>query len=135
MLTQEQAQGLNIQQHELEDAELQQAKAQKEVDRYYEAIQKAVATVDSCVEQVVTAAQKNGYEVLIIADHGNCDMMWDEEHKPVTSHTTNPVPCIITKEGIELREGGNLGDITPTMLELLGVEQPADMTGKSLIKK
>ena len=60
-------------------------------------------------------------------------MMWDEEHKPVTSHTTNPVPCIITKEGIELKDG-KLADIAPTMIQLLGLEIPEEMTGVSLIK-
>ena len=60
--------------------------------------------------------------------------MWDENHKPVTSHTTNPVPCIITKEGIELKDG-KLADIAPTMLELLGLNIPPEMTGESLIIK
>ena len=72
--------------------------------------------------------------LLIIADHGNCDMMWDSEHKPVTSHTTNPVPCIITKKGIELNDG-KLADIAPTMLELIGLPIPKEMTGNSLIRK
>ena len=71
--------------------------------------------------------------LIIIADHGNCDMMWDEFHKPVTSHTTNPVPCIITKEGIELNNG-KLADVAPTMLQLLNLEIPQEMTGTSLIK-
>ena len=69
--------------------------------------------------------------MIIIADHGNCDMMWDEDKKPVTSHTTNPVPCIITKEGIELKNG-KLADIAPTMLKLLDLEQPVEMTGEAL---
>ena len=61
-------------------------------------------------------------------------MMWDSNHNPVTSHTTNPVPCIITKENISLKNGV-LADVAPTMLELLGLEIPNEMTGKSLIKK
>ena len=61
-------------------------------------------------------------------------MMWDENHKPVTSHTTNPVPCIITKEEIQLRDG-ILADVAPTMLELMNLEIPQEMTGKSLIIK
>ena len=61
-------------------------------------------------------------------------MMWDSEHKPVTSHTTNPVPCIITKKGIGLNDG-KLADISPTMLELIGLPIPKEMTGNSLIRK
>ena len=70
--------------------------------------------------------------LIIIADHGNCDVMWDENHNPVTSHTTNPVPCIITKKGITIHKG-KLADVAPTMIELLGLEIPIEMTGKSLI--
>ena len=73
--------------------------------------------------------------MVIIADHGNADKMMDENGLPFSAHSTNPVPCIITKEGLELRSGGNLGDVAPTMLELMGLEQPVEMTGKSIIKK
>ena len=62
-------------------------------------------------------------------------MVIDEEGQPFSAHTTNPVPFLVTKKGVTLHESGNLGDITPTMLELLGIEKPADMTGKSMIKK
>ena len=71
--------------------------------------------------------------LIIIADHGNCDVMWDSEHKPVTSHTTNPVPCIITKKGIILKNG-KLADVAPTMLKLMGLEIPMEMSGNVLIK-
>ena len=71
--------------------------------------------------------------LMIIADHGNCDMMWDSNHLPVTSHTTNPVPCIVTKKGIELSDG-KLADVAPTMLKLLGMDIPDEMTGDCLIK-
>ena len=71
--------------------------------------------------------------LIVTADHGNCDIMWDENKKPVTSHTTNKVPCIITKEGLELNNG-KLADVAPTMLELIGLRIPNEMTGASLIK-
>ena len=100
----------------------------------YEAAVQAVEDMDKCLDKVYSKIMELGGILIIIADHGNCDMMWDEEHKPVTSHTTNPVPCIITKEGIELNDG-KLADVAPTMLELLGLEKPEEMTGVSLIKK
>ena len=99
----------------------------------YEAAVQAVEDMDKCLARIYEKIESVNGTLIIIADHGNCDMMWDEEHKPVTSHTTNPVPCIITKEGIELNNG-KLADIAPTMIELLGMEIPQEMTGKSLIK-
>ena len=96
---------------------------------------KAVEAVDECVGKIYEAVKKVNGTLLITADHGNADKMLDENGKPFSAHSTNPVPFIITKKDLKLREGGNLGDITPTMLELLGVEQPSDMTGKSLIEK
>ena len=99
----------------------------------YEAAKKAVEDMDICITKIYNKIKELGGTLIIIADHGNCDMMWDEEHKPVTSHTTNPVPCIITKEGIELKDG-KLADIAPTMIELLGLPIPEEMTGTSLIK-
>ena len=99
----------------------------------YEAAKKAVEDMDICITKIYNKIQELNGTLIIIADHGNCDMMWDEEKKPVTSHTTNPVPCIITKEGIDLKDG-KLADIAPTMLELLGLPIPEEMTGTSLIK-
>ena len=99
----------------------------------YEAAKKAVEDMDICLAKIYQKIMDLEGTLIIIADHGNCDMMWDENKKPVTSHTTNPVPCIITKEGIELNDG-KLADIAPTMLELLGLPIPEEMTGKSLIK-
>ena len=99
----------------------------------YEAAKKAVEDMDICISKIYKKVQELNGTLIIIADHGNCDMMWDEDKKPVTSHTTNPVPCIITKEGIELNDG-KLADIAPTMLELLGLPIPKEMTGTSLIK-
>ena len=99
----------------------------------YEAAKQAVEDMDICITKIYNKIQELNGTLIIIADHGNCDMMWDENKLPVTSHTTNPVPCIITKEGIELNNG-KLADIAPTMLELLGLPIPAEMTGTSLIK-
>ncbi len=98
----------------------------------YEAAKKAVEDMDICITKIYDKIMELGGTLIIIADHGNCDMMWDENHNPVTSHTTNPVPCIITKKGIKVRDG-ILADIAPTMLELLGLPIPEEMTGKSLI--
>ena len=99
----------------------------------YEAAKKAVEDMDICISKIYQKVMELEGTLIIIADHGNCDMMWDENKQPVTSHTTNPVPCIITKEGIELNDG-KLADIAPTMLELLGLPIPEEMTGNSLIK-
>lgn len=96
---------------------------------------KAVETVDECMGKVVDAVVAKGGVALVTADHGNADEMLDPEGRPITSHSTNPVPLIVTKEGLTLREGGVLADLSPTMLEILGVKQPEEMTGKTLIKK
>ena len=99
----------------------------------YEAAKQAVEDMDVCLTKIYNKVIELEGTLIIIADHGNCDMMWDENKNPVTSHTTNPVPCIITKEGIELNDG-KLADIAPTMLQLLGLPIPEEMTGNSLIK-
>ena len=99
----------------------------------YEAAKKAVEDMDICLSKIYNKIEELDGTLIIIADHGNCDMMWDEDKKPVTSHTTNPVPCIITIEGIELNNG-ILADIAPTMITLLELPIPEEMTGKSLIK-
>ncbi|KSU59939.1 2,3-bisphosphoglycerate-independent phosphoglycerate mutase [[Bacillus] enclensis] len=96
---------------------------------------KAVETVDECLGKIIDLIEKKGGTAIITADHGNADEVLTEEGKPMTAHTTNPVPVIVTKEGIELRDGGILGDLAPTMLDLLNVDLPKEMTGKSLIKK
>ena len=99
----------------------------------YEAAKKAVEHMDICITKIYDkVVNELGGVLMIIADHGNCDMMWDENHNPVTSHTTNPVHCILTMKGIELNDG-NLADIAPTMLELLELDIPSEMTGNSLI--
>lgn len=95
---------------------------------------KAVETVDECVGKVVDAIVAKGGVALITADHGNADKVMNADGKPMTAHTTNPVPLIVTKEGLDLREGGILADLAPTMLDLLGIEQPVEMTGQTIIK-
>ena len=99
----------------------------------YEAAVKAVEEMDKCLTKIYDKVNSLGGVLIIIADHGNCDMMWDSNHNPVTSHTTNPVFCVVTKEGIELNDG-KLADVAPTMLKLLGLEIPSEMTGNCLIK-
>ena len=101
----------------------------------YEAAIKAVEHMDKCITKIYDKVVKelNGI-LIIIADHGNCDVMWDENHNPVTSHTTNPVPCIITMDDIQVSDG-KLADIAPTMLYLLGLPIPEEMTGNVLISK
>jgi 2,3-bisphosphoglycerate-independent phosphoglycerate mutase len=96
---------------------------------------KAIETVDECLGRVVDLIVSKGGTVIITADHGNADEVITIEGNPMTAHTTNPVPVIITKEGVTLREDGILGDLAPTMLDLLGVAKPTEMTGISLVKK
>ena len=96
---------------------------------------KAIETVDECLGKVVDAILEKGGAAIITADHGNSDEVITLEGEPMTAHTTNPVPVIVTKPGLTLAEDGILADLAPTMLNLLGVAQPAEMTGKSLISK
>ena len=102
-----------------------------------EAATAAVHAVDACAAKVVDAILKTGGRCIITADHGNCEKMWDEcENAPFTAHTTNPVPCILVdnaRKNVTLREGGRLSDLAPTLLGLLGLPVPKEMTGKSLI--
>jgi len=96
----------------------------------------AIEDIDQCVGKAVEAIKKVGGQMFICADHGNAEQMIDEEtSEPFTAHTTNPVPYILVNANpeVKLREGGNLADIAPTLLELMGVEQPKEMTGKSLL--
>lgn len=100
----------------------------------FPAIQKAIETVDGCVEKVVTAALANDYDVLIIADHGNADNAVNVDGTPNTAHSLNPVPCIwVSNATGKTLNNGVLADVAPTLLSIMGVAQPADMTGKSLI--
>jgi 2,3-bisphosphoglycerate-independent phosphoglycerate mutase len=95
---------------------------------------KAVEAVDECLGKVVDAILAKGGAAVITADHGNADEVVTLEGKPMTAHTTNKVPIIVTEEGLNLREDGILADLSPTVLHLLGGKQPAEMTGKTLIK-
>ncbi len=94
---------------------------------------KACEAVDACVEKVITAALANGYTTLVIADHGNCETMINPDGSPNTAHTTNPVPIILVDNDLKTIKDGVLGDIAPTILDLMGVEKPAVMTQHSLL--
>jgi 2,3-bisphosphoglycerate-independent phosphoglycerate mutase len=93
----------------------------------------AVETVDRCLGEVVDTVRASGGVCIITADHGNADHMLEPDGSPNTAHSMNPVPLIVTAPGVRLRDGGILADVAPTALELLGIEQPAAMTGHSLI--
>ena len=100
----------------------------------FEAAVKAVEAVDTCIGRVEAAVKEMGGCILLTADHGNADKMVDEDGTPFTAHTTNPVPFCVINHPCELREGGVLADIAPTMLKVLGLPQPAEMTGESIIQ-
>ena len=96
---------------------------------------KAVEAVDTCAGKVIDAVLAAGGQVLLTADHGNADQMREPDGAPFTAHTTNPVPFLVAGAGdVKLREGGVLADIAPTMLKLMGLAQPEEMTGKSIIE-
>ena len=100
----------------------------------FDAAVKAVEAVDTCVGKVVDAVLAAQGQVLLTADHGNADQMYEADGSPFTAHTTNPVPFLVAGAGdVALREGGVLADIAPTMLQLLGLPQPEEMTGKSIL--
>jgi 2,3-bisphosphoglycerate-independent phosphoglycerate mutase len=98
-----------------------------------EAAVRAVETVDGCLGQVVEAVEAGGGVCIVTADHGNADHMLEPDGSPNTAHSMNPVPLILTSRGLRLRAEGILADVAPTALELLGLEQPPEMTGRSLI--
>lgn len=101
----------------------------------YEAIEKAVKAVDSCVKDVVTAANETGYETIIIADHGNADNAENADGTPNTAHSLNPVPFIYVTENKQAKvKDGVLADVAPSILHIMGLKQPAEMTGKDLIE-
>ena len=101
----------------------------------YEAIEKAVVAIDNCVRDTVEAAKANDYEVIIIADHGNADHAINEDGTPNTAHSLNPVPFVYVTANKDAKvENGVLADVAPSILHIMGLAQPADMTGKDLIK-
>ena len=101
----------------------------------YEAIEKAVVAVDQCVSEVVEAAKQTGYEVIIIADHGNADNAINPDGTPNTAHSLNPVPFIYVTDNKDAKvQDGVLADVAPSILHIMGLEQPAEMTGKCLIQ-
>ena len=97
------------------------------------AIIKACETVDSCVEKVVKLGLENDYAFVIIADHGNSDNMLNLDGSPNTAHSMNLVPCIVIDDRFTHIENGSLADVSPTILKMMGVEQPKEMTGKALV--
>ncbi len=102
----------------------------------FDAAVKAVEAVDKYAGMVIDAVLAGGGAVVLTADHGNADKMLNEDGTPFTAHTTNVVPCLLAGVGdVKLREGGVLSDLVPTMLEIMELPQPAEMTGKSLIVK
>jgi 2,3-bisphosphoglycerate-independent phosphoglycerate mutase len=94
---------------------------------------KAIETVDACLGEIVRAVQASGGALIITADHGNADNMLEPDGAPNTAHSLNQVPVIVTVDGVTLEHGGVLADVAPTALELLGIDQPEAMTGRSLI--
>ena len=102
----------------------------------FDAAVKAVEAVDTCVGKVVEKVLSMNGTVLLTADHGNADRMYETDGSPFTAHTTNPVPFLVIGSryaDCKLREGGKLADIAPTMLKILGLTQPESMTGESLL--
>jgi 2,3-bisphosphoglycerate-independent phosphoglycerate mutase len=101
----------------------------------YEAIEKAVKAIDSCLQATIEAAKANGYEAIIIADHGNADYALNDDNTPNTAHSLNPVPFIYVSENKAAKVAdGKLSDVAPSILHLLDLEQPKEMTGINLIK-
>ena len=100
----------------------------------YDAIVAAVKAVDGCVEKVVEAALRNGYEVVQIADHGNADNAVNPDGTPNTAHSLNPVPIVVVSDRVKSVRDGILADVAPTVLKLMGLEQPAEMTGEALVE-
>ena len=100
----------------------------------FDAAKAAVQAVDTCVGKVMASVEKMGGCAIITADHGNADKMYEQDGSPFTAHTTNPVPFVVVGYPCTLREGGKLCDIAPTMLEMMGLPKPLEMTGESIIK-
>jgi len=100
---------------------------------FYDAILKAVSVVDDCVKEVIETAKANGYTAIIMADHGNADYAINDDGSPNTAHSLNPVPCILVSDKYQKINDGILADIAPTILKIMGIDIPKEMTGKALI--
>ena len=100
----------------------------------YDATSKAVLALDNCLDRLYKKAIENGYTLVIIADHGNCDYMLDDKDNVVTSHSVSPVPCIITDNNYKVNNG-RLCDVAPTILDIMGIDIPKEMNGNSLIER
>jgi len=101
----------------------------------YKAIEKAVIAIDACLKDTVEAAKTNGYEVIIIADHGNADNALNEDGSPNTAHSLNPVPFVYVTSDVSAKvSDGILADVTPSLLHIMGLDQPKEMTGRNLIE-
>ena len=100
----------------------------------YDAAVKAVETIDNCLGKIIDNINLDEYTVIITADHGNCEVMINDDGSVNTQHTTNLVPCIITDNNYKLKDG-KLGDLAPTILEIMGIDIPKEMTGSSLIER
>ncbi len=100
---------------------------------FYDSILKAIETIDSCVGDVVNTAIKNNYELIIMADHGNADYAVNHDGTPNTAHSLNPVPCILISKRFNKIDDGILADVAPTILKIMGIEIPKEMTGKILV--
>jgi len=101
---------------------------------FYEAIRKALETVDACLKETIEAARSKGYQVIVTADHGNADYAINPDGSPNTAHTTNPVPCWLIADGYTRINSGRLADLAPTVLSMMGLSIPAEMDGKVLVE-
>jgi 2,3-bisphosphoglycerate-independent phosphoglycerate mutase len=102
----------------------------------FNAIVKAVETVDCCLQKIINTGLKEGYSFIVISDHGNADLAINKDGSPHTAHSLNPVPVIFVSQEINNKiKNGVLGDIAPTILKLFGIKKPDEMTGEALIQK
>ena len=100
----------------------------------FDAVVKAIETVDKCIGQIYEKINELGATMVVTADHGNCDIMLDDNNNIITSHTLSKVPLIVTRKNLKLKPG-KLSDIAPTIIDLINIEKPIEMTGESLIEK